>query len=259
MKEINLVYFSATGTTALVATTLAKGLSPQVNKFDLLRQPPTAPVVMQPDTPVIFAMPVYAGRIPALCVQWLRQFRGQNTPAIAVVVYGNREYDDALLELCDLVKENGFVVAAAAAFVAQHSIFPDVAAGRPDEKDKQAIADFAKTCAAALDCVTGDEPLKIKGNTPYCKPGAVTLHPSGDAKCNSCGACVKICPTKSILPETPRETDEARCISCAACIAACPQNARGFYGPVYSAASKAFTQKNAARKEPEVFAPSRQI
>lgn len=63
---------------------------------------------------------------------------------MAVVVYGNRDYEDALLELHDILSENGFVVVAAGAFVARHSIFPDVAAGRPDRDDLDRMAEFAE-------------------------------------------------------------------------------------------------------------------
>ena len=51
-----------------------------------------------------------------------------------------------------MVSENGFVVVAAGAFVARHSIFPDVAGGRPDRDDLDRMAEFAervRECLAA--------------------------------------------------------------------------------------------------------------
>ena len=71
----------------------------------------TAPVTAQhlaPGTPLLVVMPVYGGRLPAIAVQRLREIRGNDSPAIAVVVYGNRAYDDALLELRDVLTANGF-------------------------------------------------------------------------------------------------------------------------------------------------------
>ena len=41
------------------------------------------------------------------------------TPAVLVVVYGNRAYDDALLELSDIATGAGFVPLAAGAFVGE--------------------------------------------------------------------------------------------------------------------------------------------
>lgn len=253
MNKINLVYFSAAGTTKTVATVLAESMQREIIEYNLLRQPPEHSITFEPDLPAIFAMPVYAGRVPAICANMLQQFQGKNTPAIAVAVYGNRDYDDALLELKNILSENGFVVVAAAAIVAQHSIFPTVASGRPDQKDKQKIASFGRNCNLALREFTGREKVTVKGNTPYRETGAVPLQPSGNSKCNACGVCVKLCPTKAIATENPRKTDKTRCIACTACISACPQNARAFHGPLYAVASKGFTSKNSTRKEPEFF------
>jgi len=251
--HINLVYFSPSGTTKSVITTLAGAWDGERNEFDLLRIPPPRTVTFSVDSPAVFAVPVFAGRVPAVCADMLAKFKGQNTPAVAIVVYGNREYDDALLELTDILKANNFVVVAAAAFVAQHSIFPIVASERPDKKDKEAIVSFGKQCAKAIATCSGNEKIKVKGTSPYCKPGAIPLQPSGDSKCDNCGVCVEICPTKAIAKETPRKTDKKRCISCTACISVCPQKARAFHGPMYAIAGKAFAGKNSTRKEPEIF------
>jgi len=251
--HVNLVYFSPSGTTKSVITTLAGELDGERNEFDLLRVPLEQTVTFSPDSPAVFAVPVFAGRVSAVCADMLAKFKGQNTPAVAIVVYGNRDYDDALLELTDILKANGFVVVAAAAFVAQHSIFPIVASERPDQKDKEAIVSFGKQCAKAIAACSGNEIIKVKGNSPYCKPGDVPLQPSGDSECDNCGICVNICPTKAIEEETPRKTDKKRCISCTACISVCPKKARAFHGPMYAIAGKAFAGKNSARKEPDIF------
>ena len=259
IEKINLVYFSAAGTTKAVSIHLAESMGREINEYDLLRQPPRQPVAFESDAPALFAMPVYAGRIPAVCADALRQFRGRNTPTIAVVTYGNRDFDDALLELKNILSENGFVVVAAAAVVAQHSIFPHVAIGRPDASDKQKIAAFGQTCSEALNGFTDAAKISVKGNTPYCKPMAIPLQPAGNARCNTCGACVKVCPTKAIMAESPRKTDKSRCIACTACIAACPQNARGFRGPLYAVAGKGFAAMTKTRKEPEFFTSNHQF
>jgi hypothetical protein len=39
------------------------------------------------------------GRVPALINEWLNAIQAQNTPTVCVVVYGNRVYDNALLDL----------------------------------------------------------------------------------------------------------------------------------------------------------------
>ena len=255
MQNTNLVYFSASGTTKTVATILADSLGAAKTEFDLLRNRPEQPVILGADTPAVFAVPVFSGRIPSICIDILKQFKGEQTPAIAVVVYGNREYDDALLELTDILKANDFVVVAAAAFVAQHSIFPAVGEGRPDQKDRDAIKEFGQKCKASLEAFTGAETVAVKGNAPYLTPSAIPLRPAGSSKCTACGTCAALCPTEAISTATPRKSDKTRCISCTACVAACPEKARRFSGFLYSFAGKAFTKQNSLRREPEYFYP----
>ncbi|MEG2369229.1 MAG: 4Fe-4S binding protein [Raoultibacter sp.] len=253
MGETKLVFFSASGTTKKIATAVAASLGKEVVEHDLLKRPQETSVVFEAGDAAVFAMPVFAGRIPAICVDMLKQFKGSKTPAIALAVYGNREYDDALLELVDLLNENGFVVVAAAAFVAQHSIFPKVAQGRPDASDEQKIAAFGQECRKLIAGFSGAEKIAVKGNHPYRDPSPIPMIPSGSANCDECGTCVALCPTKAISADAPRKTNKSLCISCTACITACPQHARSFGGPVYAVASKSFEKKNAGRKEPEFF------
>lgn len=79
-----------------------------------------------------------------------KNLKGSNTLAIIAAVYGNRHYDDALLQMKDILTERGFCVIAAGAFIAEHSVFPSVATRRPDEGDKAAMKKFAAKCCQLL-------------------------------------------------------------------------------------------------------------
>jgi hypothetical protein len=92
------------------------------------REPATFP----PGLPVLVGAPVYAGRIPPAAAQRFLTLRGNDTPAIPVVVYGNRHYNDALLELADLLTSAGFVPVAGAAFIGEH---PSPAQRRPSRPE----------------------------------------------------------------------------------------------------------------------------
>lgn len=200
------------------------------------------------DTALLIS-PVYAGRIPAMAADLFRQIDGHGMKAIVAVIYGNRDYDDALLELADIAVEDGFEVVAAGAFIAQHCIFPKVATGRPDASDMATAADFIKRAkeSGKLDIST------IKGNRPYKKPGAVPLRPQSDEdECRSCGVCARECPTGAIDPVTLK-TDKDKCITCCRCIAVCATHARKFKGIMYAAAGKIFCAQNSKRREPELF------
>ena len=113
------IFFSPRGTTKKTARAIL-GHQEKVLERDLLGRPLTEEWTLPAGEPVLVSMPVYAGRIPGICREMLlAHLKGHGNPAIAVAVYGNRDYDDALVELQDLLEENGFCVIAGAAFVAQ--------------------------------------------------------------------------------------------------------------------------------------------
>ena len=157
------IFFSPRGTTKKTARAILRDFGPA-------------------EEPVLVAMPVYAGRIPQQCFEQLSaHLKGNGGPAIAVAVYGNRDYDDALTELQDLLEGNGFRVVAAGAFIGRHSIFDHVAAGRPDEADLAAMADFGRRCRAVLDAYVpgGDHaPVAIKGSHDLPPHKRVPFHPA---------------------------------------------------------------------------------
>ena len=248
------VFFSPGGTTKTLALTLAGYLSHQVENLDLLDNPITEPKGFAPEEILVVAMPVFAGRIPSVCLESLSQLKGNNTPVIPVVVYGNRAYDDALLELTDLLTSQGFKILGAGAFIARHSIFPKVAADRPHGNDKAQMKTLGESCLKALknNCFYQGE---IPGNKPYRKAGKLPIAPKGNRKCINCGICAKLCPTGAIPKENGKITLGDQCIACTACIYHCPWQARGFRGVTYALAAKAFGKKCAPPQECELFLP----
>ena len=261
--NINLVYFSATHTTKNVVSMITghlEGADDKINKFDITQVVFNEDVICDADSLLVVGVPVYAGRIPAKVAKMLNKFKGNDTPAVIICVYGNRDYDDALLELKDIVEANGFRIISAGAFIAQHSIFPKVGEGRPDERDNETIKSFAAKTAERYSVFTAKFPqtakiqdIAIKGNRPYKAPGNVPLKPKGNKNCNSCFTCVKRCPVNAIDEQSPRKTNKKICISCGRCIVDCPQKARSFEGLLYKFAGKLFVKANSVRKEPEVF------
>ena len=254
-EHITNLYFSATGTTKKVAETISSCFESEKTTYDLLKKPLEKDYIMKENELLIVGMPVYAGRIPRICSEMLLHLKGHNTPAIIAVAFGNRDYDDALLELKNLLENNGFLVVGAGAFIGQHSIFPKVGKGRPNEKDCLDITAFSNQCKEKLLEMTVEnfKELEVKGNTNYKIPGPIPLKPSGNRKCNNCGLCVKICPTNAISKEKPRKTNGVTCISCGACIVICPQKARDFHGLPYRVVAKGFLKKKQDPKKPETF------
>ena len=205
------------------------------------------------DDVAVVVMPVFAGRISKTARERLSKIKGDNTPAIAVVNYGNAHVTDSLLELVELLNDNDFNVIAASSTVSHHSIFDGVAVGRPDGNDLEKIDNFAKNCIEKLEL---NESLKseIPGNRPYTDYKQLPFEIICDETlCAFCYDCVSICPENAIPEDNPIETDLEICSRCTACISICPENARKFSGAAFEAKKPDFENANSERKEPEFY------
>ena len=130
-----LYYFSPTGGTKKVGELFSNGISKNIKKINLgLRD---AQIENPQGDLTVIAVPVFGGRIPDFTTSQLKQINGKGKKAVTLVVYGNRAYEDALLELNNVVKAQGFQILASAAFVAQHSMAPEVGKGLHDEQYKK--------------------------------------------------------------------------------------------------------------------------
>jgi ferredoxin len=168
-------------------------------------------------------LPVYAGRVPQISLERLSALKGNGQKAVAVVVYGNREFDDALLETRAALEASGFHVIAAAAFIAEHSIVRSIAAGRPDAEDEALCRQFAADVMAKADDAV---PVQVPGNSPYKELKPSAFHPAASEGCIKCGVCAQQCPVDAIAMDDPSQTNNDLCINCMRCVEACPVSSR---------------------------------
>lgn len=251
MANIEKIFFSPSSTTKKVVEEIANNFSYKKESFDLLNF--NREKEFTSDDIAVVGMPVFAGRIPKTARERLEKIKGDNTPAIAVVNYGNAHVTDALLELVDLLKENSFNVIAAASTVSHHSIFDGVAVGRPDCDDLEKINDFAKKCAEKIESGEGLS-SEIPGNRPYVDYKQLPFTVSCDETlCAFCYDCVSACPENAIPDDDPIDTDLDLCSRCSACIHICPEDARMFSGEAFEAKKPEFENANSERKEPEFY------
>ena len=165
------VYFSATGTTQKLVTAVADNLSKKLEvpceSFDFtLPEERKAPKSFEADDLVVFGTPVYAGRVPNVLLKYLATLEGGGAAAVPLVLYGNRDYDDALIELRDILEKTGFHTLTAGAFIGEHSFSDLLAAGRPDEQDMEKAREFAGLTyekAAAITNIQDVLPVHVKG------------------------------------------------------------------------------------------------
>lgn len=198
----------------------------------------------------LVAVPSFGGRVPQTATERLKQMQGNGAKAILVAVYGNRAYEDTLLELADTLTAQGFQPIGGAAVVAEHSILREFAAGRPDAAD---AAQLKAWSVQLKEKALQDGSVSLPGNRPYQKYATLPITPKAGAECNGCGACAAKCPVGAISPEYPKQVDEARCISCMACVAACPQQARKVNPLLLAGAKLKLKKALEGRKENELF------
>lgn len=252
MKLYDIV-FSPTGGTKKAADCLTGALEGDVTTVDLTdsKQNFNGVSLTKEDVAVI-SMPSYGGRVPAVAVERLCMIHGNNAKAVLVCVYGNRAYEDTLVELEDAAKQAGFQVIAAVAAIAEHSIARQFAACRPDAQDEAQLSDFAKQIQHKLSAADASEPA-IPGNRPYKKAGGAGMVPKATKECTKCGVCAAQCPVQAIDKEEPKKVDEKMCISCMRCVAVCPQGARKLNPVMLSGVSLMLKKVCSERKECELF------
>ena len=244
-KKVWAVYFSATDTTKKTVLTIAdeaaRLLGAEREDYDF-----TLPGMREngfaagKDDLVIFGTPVYAGRVPNVLLKYLATIQGNGALAVPVVLFGNRNFDDGLIELRDILENTGFHTVAAAAFVGEHSFSKTLAAGRPDADDmKEALAFAGKVAEKVKGLPEGEAPAPVEVEgvpRPYRgyyqprdrKGVSIDIRKVkslvSDA-CDDCKICADVCPMGSISHENVREYTGI-CIKCGACIKKCPKQAR---------------------------------
>lgn len=271
-RKVWAVYFSGTGTTKktveCIAQTAARHWEVPCESVNFAR-----PQVRQEqlrfsiDDLVILGTPVYAGRVPNVLLPYLKEnVRGYGALAVPVVLFGNRNYDDALIELRNILQEDHFACIAAGAFVGEHSFSRTLGAGRPDTEDMALIEGFGEAVARKVERLpyVPEEPIAVRGEDPirpYYKPrdrhgnfiNILKVKPKTDLdKCNACGQCAQLCPMGSIDVKNPSEVTGI-CIKCGACVKGCPTGAKYYDDEGYLYHQHELEEMYARRADVEMF------
>ena len=264
MRALKLVCFSPTGTSRAVVEAVARGIGHDaVELVDITRpEGRMRRLKTAADELLVVAVPVHVGRVPELACRWLATLEADGSPAVCLVVYGNREFDDALLELTDIITERGGQPIAAAAFIGEHSFSSadtPIAVARPDAADLRQAEQLGRAIRHKLRALASAEEtpgVDVPGNRPYRErlPRlSVDFIAVGDA-CVQCGACADVCPAGAIDPEDSSTVKDDACIYCCACIRSCPESARTMQASMLKDIARRLSEQYRARKKPQCFA-----
>ncbi len=255
IKQVYAVYFSSTGGTRAYVEGIAGRLDKYYQTIDLTNPETRARTYhFSAEDLVLLGAPVYGGRLPQVQGGIFDRLQGDHTPAVWMVSYGNREFDDALLEEQEICSKKGFVGIAAASWIAPHTFSARIAEGRPDAADTARMDEFAEKLRERLKGELPVAPLALPGNHPYKVFAGMPMHPVANEACTECSSCAAVCPTAAIDRNHPKEVDGDRCINCFACVKHCPEHARGIDHPMFlQTVQKLEGMLLNRRKEPEFF------
>jgi len=255
-EKVQVLFFSPTKTTEQVVTTLSHQFNKPIRKINVTSKAKREKSYQfNPTNLAIIGVPVYAGRIPKIMETYFKTLEGNNTPTVIIALYGNRDYDDALLEMRNLLNEQNFNVIAAGAFIGQHPYTNKVGSNRPDSKDLEVVMTFAKDILEKLRGQESNQLLHVKGNKPYRqRKKGETFAPVTSSMCIHCGLCATDCPVQVIDYDDVSQIDAENCIHCCRCIQICPTQAKKFEHPfIKGLVNQLIDNCGDVRKEPELF------
>lgn len=274
MMKIIKAYFSPTGGTKKIIDEISlhiKNLfhsNEIINEFDFtLPDLRKKTLYFDKDDLVVIGVPVYAGRVPNVLLKYLKSIQAKDALCVAVVSYGNRDFDDALIELNDIMISCGFKMIALGAFIAEHSFSKILASQRPDLEDLKRCYDFSKKIVEKIKDVSKnksfEKDLSPKGQRPYrfyytpkSKEGEMVdfkkIKPKTNDSCVDCKLCFNTCPMGSISYDIP-SLIEGICIKCGSCIKKCPVEAKYFDDHSYLYHKEELEINFSQRKEPVFF------
>lgn len=238
------VYFSPTDNSKKYVDYISQSIEKNATMIDLTFKEES--IILNSDDLMIVVAPVYAGRIPNVARGRFKNIKGNNTPCILIATYGNRHYDDALVEMDDLFSSQGFMTIGACAVIGRHT-YGDIQVDRPNAEDLEMTCNYVKE-RISLNIPTRNIPGNHHEDEIVNKG---RFHPQTLEGCIKCMKCVHECPVGAILDDCSTISDA--CISCFRCIRHCPVSQKTMTDEAYINFATMFTEKLKERRENEYF------
>jgi flavodoxin/Fe-S-cluster-containing hydrogenase component 2 len=237
--NVLIVYFSATGNTAKMATVIKErfaemGAEVTMSNVTSYKQRQEK-IDLAPYEAVVFGAPVHSRRAPRVVREWLRTLNGQGKKCSMFFTYGGFGVHPTHYSTRQILEEQHFRVLSSAEFLGAHSFnFGGWKAmkGRPDERDFAVAKEYVEITYKRF---TGEDesllgelektsyPEELLDSVEAFRFKNVTQLPTrGGTECGMCLECEVLCPTGAMDAEFG-EAERGKCIACLACLANCPE------------------------------------
>jgi ferredoxin/flavodoxin len=243
-----IAYCSPAGTTRQVARRIEEtisGLGVEVNTLDLGLSGRRAAFMemiasMEEGDCLFVGAPVYRDVAAPPVMDFIEALPDvRNGAAVPFVTWGAVTTGVALWEMGRSLQKKGFVLAGAAAVVAEHCMMwqseTASGAGRPDSEDLRKVDAFTRQIfdglryrklmpvdLAAIDYQPKHHAKEMKQKID--QPWMIVPKTVDEGKCTECGICVEQCPVGAVtLAPYPVFADN--CFDCFNCVRLCPEEA----------------------------------
>lgn len=270
INKVTRIVFSPTGGTRKIVNAIAQNIECEEQQYFDLTHPDNRKYFEynsdRRDELIILGLPVYEEHMPPIVLDALSHLKGNGQPIALVAVYGNIGFGICLKEMQEWAFTAGFIVVGGATFISEHSFSHDefpLSAGRPDMMDLYHAEHFGQVLVKKLDTI--NDILKYTENV---LPGKLALLSKllpknsvnlfakipnlNKRKCEKCGACLKVCPSGAIDPET-FAIDKDKCLLCFACVRACPSTSRKIHLKMTPIVKTTLKEQNKKARIPEIF------
>ncbi len=227
-----ILYFSGSGNSEFVATKIGEVNSDQiVSMNELIKE--NKQVLFHSETPYVFVVPVYAGRMPKIVEAYIRKMQLSGNESVYFIMtcfetpYESEKY---IQKLCkDIGKTlKGFdYVNMPQCYIAMYDV-------PTHDEAIQIYKDALPKISTIADKIKNKEDFNNKGHgfmmsalvNPIFYPMMVSakgFHVNQD--CSRCGECATVCPLNNITVTRDQVSWDNHCTHCMACINSCPKKA----------------------------------
>jgi ferredoxin len=235
MKSV-LYYFTGTGNTLAVARKLAQALG-DTTLLPLRRMINAGGCSTDADV-VGIAFPVYYLDMPGIVRQFAEQIQFTGNPYVYAIASCGERPGGALFRLQELLAAKGTPLSAGFALVMPENYIGPVDLMQDRDRAQEKYACARRRIPAIAAAIRDRQVLPPEGeNSLLLKFGgrlAGTLATSvyntprrfhATGRCNRCGTCGRICPTRNITVTPEAVRWDGDCTQCYACIHWCPEEA----------------------------------